>query len=209
MNTRPPLSSDPRLQLVPVSTRSRVWIAVLTFFLPLALSIVLPLLGYGSASARHWMGASLLGQHWLAWWSGPAMIALVLVIAWMVVDRLAHRHRMAIDAGGIELTTTLYRKRIGWSQLDLAAARVIDMDEHPESRPMIKSNGVSLPGFRSGWFRARNFGKLFVAISGGSRLLRIPTHEGYTLLLQPRDPNALLMRLRELADAAVSRAVVR
>jgi len=202
--TRP--STDARLQLVPVGARSRVWLALLTFGLPFALSILLPLLGHGSTSARHWMGASLLGERWLASWSGPAMIALVLVTVWLVVDRLVQRHRMAIDAAGIEVTTTLYRQRVGWADLDLSAARVIDVEEYPESRPMLKSRGVWLPGFRSGWFRSRNLTKLFVAASGGSRLLRLPTRKGYTLLLQPGDPSALLARLRQLAgDATVPR----
>ena len=68
----------------------------------------------------------------------------------------------------------------------------------------MKSSGVALPGFRSGWFRSRTSSKLFVAVSGGSRLLRIPTRKGYTLLLQPGDPNALLARLRELSQAAIA-----
>ena len=93
-------SGDARLQLVPISARSRGWLALLTFGLPFALSFLLPLLGHGSTSARQWIGASLLGERWLASWSGPAMIALVLGTAWLVVDRLVHRHRMAIDAGG-------------------------------------------------------------------------------------------------------------
>ncbi len=193
--------ADARLQLVQVSARSRMWIAVLTFFLPLALSILLPQFAHGSTSARRWMGASLLVERWLESWSGPAMIALLLVVAWIAVDRLVHRHRLTIDAAGIDVATTLYRQRLAWTDLDLSTARVIEMDEHPESRPLLKTSGVSLPGFRSGWFRSRNFSKLFLAVSGGSRLLRIPTREGYTLLLQPGDPGALLARLRELADA--------
>lgn len=196
--TRPP-SADARLQLEPVSARSRIWIALLTFGVPLALSLLLPLLGHGSTSARRWMGASLIGERWLQSWSGPAMIALVLVTAWLVVDRLVRRHRLVIDAGGMEVATTLYRQRLAWADLDLPAARVIDIDEHPESKPMLKTSGVSLPGFRSGWFRSRNLTKLFVAVSGGSRLLRVPTRKGYTLLLQPRNPGAVLARLRELA----------
>ena len=196
-------ATDARLQLVPVTARSRMWIALLTFVLPLALSMLLPLLGHGLTSARRWMGASLLVERWLESWSGPAMIALVLVIAWIALDRLVQRHRLTIDAAGIGVTTTLYRQRLAWSDLDLSSARVVEMDEHPESRPLLKTSGVSLPGFRSGWFRSRDFSKLFVAASGGSRLLRIPTREGYTLLLQPGDPVALLARLRELADATL------
>lgn len=193
---------DPRLQLVPISTRSRLWIALLTFALPFAVSILVPLVEQGSTVARRWMGAGLHVERWLESWSGPAMIAVVLVIAWLFIDRLTQRHRLSIDATGIDVATTLYRRRLGWADLDLAAARVTDIEEHPESRPMLKSSGVALPGFRSGWFRSRNFSKLFVALSGGSRLLRIPTRQGYTLLLEPRDPKALLARLRELADTA-------
>jgi hypothetical protein len=90
----------------------------------------------------------------------------------------------------------------GTSHLD--AAREGAIDEHPELKPMLKSNGMALPGFRSGWFRSRAFKKLFVATAGGERLLWLPTRRGFALLLQPRQPQALLDRLHELAAAAAT-----
>ena len=57
-----------------------------------------------------------------------------------------------------------------------------------------------MPGLKSGWFRLRNRNKALVAIAGGKRVLWIPTRAGYDLLLQPRNPQALLDELRKMAD---------
>jgi hypothetical protein len=65
---------------------------------------------------------------------------------------------------------------------------------------------MALPGFRSGWFRSRTFKKLFVATAGGKRLLWLPTSRGHALLLQVRQPQVLLERLRELAADATTAA---
>jgi hypothetical protein len=97
------------------------------------------------------------------------------------------------------VVTTFYRQRLALSQLQLDRARVIELGEHPELRPWLKSNGFALPGFRSGWFRTRGFKKLFLATAGGGRLLWLPTTRGDALLLQPQRPEALLERLREMA----------
>jgi hypothetical protein len=110
------------------------------------------------------------------------------------------RHRLQLDVGGLEIATTFYKQRIPLADLKLDAARVVRLDEHPDLKPMLKSNGYALPGFRSGWFRLRNWQKAFVATSDGERTLWLPTTRGLGLLLQPRDPQRLLDRLRELAS---------
>jgi len=190
-------AADANLQLQPVSARSRMLFGMLAFALPVTLSIVLPLLGDGSMGASRWIHDTLWASRAVEQWLGPVLVAVVAGAIWLVTDRLLLRHDLRIDGAGIDVRTTLYRRRLAWSDLDLAAARVIDIDEHPDRKPLLKSNGVSIPGFRSGWFRSRAFAKLFVATAGGSRLLWLPTTLGYTLLLQPRNPAALLERLRE------------
>ena len=127
-------------------------------------------------------------------------VALVMGAIALFLDRMLERHRLLLDAGGIEVATTFYRQRIAFAELKLDAARVVRLDEHPELKPLLKSNGYALPGFRSGWFRLRNWRKAFVATSDGERVLWLPTTRGFDLLLQPRDPQRLLDRLRGLAS---------
>jgi hypothetical protein len=190
------------LQLQPISTRSRFLCAALSFVLPVALTALLPLFGRGNNAVAYWIHATLQTQLALERWFGPLLVAAVAGVIWLVIDRLMLRHDLRIEGSGLDIRTTLYRRRIAWSDMDLAAARVIDIDEHPDNKPLLKSNGVSVPGFRSGWYRSRAFAKLFVATAGGTRLLWVPTKLGYTLLLQPRNPVALLEQLRQRAEAA-------
>ena len=136
---------------------------------------------------------------WLAVMGGTS--GLMLAIGWFI-DRMLRRHRIALGAQGIEITTTFYRQSLALAELQLAQARVVDLDEHTELKPSWKTNGTALPGFKSGWFRMRNRHKAFVAMTTGPRVLWLPTSKGHDLLLQPRQPQALLDRLREMAATA-------
>ena len=190
---------DPRLQLEPASGRSRLWLLLLTVALPVSLSLVLPLLAGGDNATARLIDDSLATSRWLDQLFGPLLVAAITGLAWFAIDRLMRRHRLRLDSGGLEVATTFYRQKLAFSELQLEAARVISIDEHPEHKPMLKTNGMSLPGFHSGWFRSRALRKLFVATAGGEQLLWLPTSRGYSLLLQPRQPRVLLQRLRELA----------
>lgn len=199
---------DPRLQLEPASGRSRLWLWLLGAALPSALAGLFALLDPGASVDR------LVADDWrMRLWAGfplpdrllvPLLVAAVAVAVCALLDRLLRRHRLRVDASGLEIVTTLYRRKLALSDLQLDAARVVAIDERPELKPLLKTNGMALPGFASGWFRSRAFKKLFVATAGGDRLLWLPTRRGFALLLQPRQPQALLDRLRALAADAAS-----
>ena len=182
-------------QLEPASAGVRAWLVGLTAVLPVVITGVA--LGFAFMSdgpksliannAPLTVGVTLAG------------IALLGGAIAFVVDRAMRRHRITMDANGMELVTTFHRRRLGWAQLRLDDARVANLDEHTQLKPMFKSNGTAVPGFKSGWFRLRNREKALVAMAGGPRIAWIPTTAGYGLLLQPRQPQALLDHLREVA----------
>jgi len=131
------------------------------------------------------------------------MIALAIVlpacaILWRVLRQAMRRGAVLVSPQALEVRSSFYRCRIALRELDLAHSRVVSLDEHPELRPLLKTHGFSLPGFRSGWFRLRNRRRGFVAMADGPRVLWL-TGNAHDLLLQARDPAALLARLRELA----------
>ena len=186
---------DTALQLAPASGRSRAWLFALTVGLPVMATMLGVAMGHVPAGEWLW-GTGDRGHDALI---AMLVVALVTGAIALFLDRMLKRHRLQIDGSSLEVATTFYKQRIAFTDLRLDAARVVRFGEHPELRPLLKSNGYALPGFRSGWFRLRNWHKAFVAASDGERLLWLPTTRGFDLLLQPKDPQRLLARLRELA----------
>src|SRR5690606_15099474 len=183
------------MALVPASTRAHAWLFALVVALPMAFIVVLELAG-GSGVAE---GGTTLA------WRAAAGVAGFCVLLWAALALLVRRHRLRLGAGGLEIATTFHGRRMDLADLDLDAARVVDLDDRPEFRPMLRTNGLAVPGFRSGWYRLRNGHRALVATAGGRRLLWIPTAAGHDLLLQPGNPQALLDRLRAMAAQRASR----
>ncbi len=184
-------AGDPRLRLAPAAPHTYVAMAVLMVAVPLVLEVVV------SPISRNLPVAGPVARV-----LGAAIMLAVTGAVYAALAGLMRRHRVSVDAAGIEIATTFYRRRLDWAALRLDAARVIALDERPELRPVLKSNGFAVPGFRSGWFRSRNLKRLFVATAGGKKLLWLPTTLGYDVLLQPRNPAALLEAIRAAAVAA-------
>lgn len=179
---------DPRLDLEPVPASARRWLFVLAVALPAAITAIA--LAAGTTAGDAATAAAIL-----------AGVAASVLAVWWLLDRRLRRHRLYLGRDGIEVVTTFYRQSLSLSELDLARARVVDLRERRELRPLLKTNGLALPGFRSGWFRLRDRSRAFVAMARGPRGLFLPTRRGHALLLQPRQPQALLDALRAMAEA--------
>jgi hypothetical protein len=186
---------DPRLQLVPPGSRPRLWMFGLCVLLPILVTVAALLAVEGGDT--HWDFAG----------GDPIMVGAVIVgvealltsTIWALLDRVMHRHRLALSADSLEVKTSFYSRVVPLTELKLDEARVVDLEERTEFKPGVKTNGYAVPGFHSGHFRLRNREKAFVAIAGERRALWLPTAHSAGLLLQPQQPDTLLHRLRELA----------
>jgi hypothetical protein len=128
-------------------------------------------------------------------WVVPAIALVGAGLGWMV-----RRRRIRLDNRELQITATLYTRKVAVEALDLAQARVVSLDEHTELKPRLKTNGFSVPGFHAGHFRLRNLSKAFCLITDRNRVLSLPLRDGGLILLSPAQPRVLLERLRELAD---------
>ena len=192
---------DPRLQLVPPGTRPRLWMFGLCVLLPTLVTAAL-LLAVKDGDT-HWhllsgrplmVSAAILGAE-----------LLLMLAVWALLDRVMHRHRLALSSDALDVKTSFYSRIVPLSELKLDQARIVDLHERTEFKPATRTNGYSVPGFHSGHFRLRNREKAFVAIAGERRALWLPMVSNAGLLLQPQQPDALLKRLRELAAASPRR----
>lgn len=127
---------------------------------------------------------------------GPLLL-LPLITAGMTLAY--QRRRLRLDPQQLEITSTLYRKRVPISAMRLDRARVVDFDENPDFKPALKTNGFQLPGFRAGHFRMKDGSKGFCLITDNHRVLVLPLRDGSSVLVSPEQPRALLDELKRLA----------
>ena len=123
------------------------------------------------------------------------LLALGAALTW-----LYGRRHIGLQGRELRITATLYRKRVPVDVLDLANARIVDLAEHTDLRPLLKTNGFGMPGFAAGHFRLRDMRKAFCLLTDRSRVLVLPLRDGTLLLLSPEKPQDLLQQLRKLAD---------
>ena len=192
---------DPRFDLAAPAASVRVWLFALVVALPLAITAIPMAMGLASDGAKRIAAVNAT----TTWFMVLGGVGILMLAIFAILDRALRRHRLGLDDNGIQIATTFYTRRLALSELDLQQARVVDLGERTELKPLLKTSGTSLPGLQSGGFRLRNRHKAFVAITGGPRVLWIPTRIGYDLLLQPRNPQALLDRLRDMATQTASR----
>lgn len=111
------------------------------------------------------------------------LVALFAYIAWST------RHvQFEVSEDGLRISGDLYGRRIPAADLIPAEARAINMAADPDYRPRWRTNGVGLPGYISGWFRLANQEKALAFVTDRSRVVRIPTRKGYTVLISVPDP---------------------
>ncbi|QDH69669.1 PH domain-containing protein [Marilutibacter alkalisoli] len=134
-----------------------------------------------------------------AWLVTPFFIALLMTGLLLAL----RRRRIAIEGRELVVAATLYTKRVSIDALDLGKARIVDLAEHTEYKPMLKTNGYALPGFSAGHFRLRNRAKAFCLLTRRERVLLLPRRDGKLILLSPERPQELLSQLRGLAAAIV------
>lgn len=182
------------LPLAPAPARTRLWLWLLVVALPAA--VAAGLFGYLVAQGRMAPASAL---------AGFAAVMLPALLIGMAIRKQMRGHRLVLREADLGVATGAHRQIIRYADLDLERARVLDLGEHLEFKPRLKTNGVSLPGFQTGWYRLRNGSRALVARAGGKRVLWIPTTRDFGLLLQPEQaPRELLQTLREAAAAAAS-----
>lgn len=126
----------------------------------------------------------------------PGLLVLPVVLAGL---SLAMRRRhVELRDGVLDVRAAMFRQRTPVTELDLARARIVDLEERTELRPGLKTNGMSLPGFKAGHFRMHgSLGKVFCLLTDRRRVLWLPMRGGGRhLLLSLAHPQALLDALQ-------------
>ena len=125
--------------------------------------------------------------------AGQAVLAVTVLLVLLPL----WRRRVAFDGRRLRVESTFYTREAPLVDFALDDARVVDLRERTELRPMLKSNGYALPGFHSGHFRLRDWKRrAFCLVTDPSKVLALPHADGRVWLLSFEHPQAVLDILR-------------
>lgn len=133
-----------------------------------------------------------------------AIVGLILVGALLMMGWVAWSMRHAtftVSHEGLRLQGDLYGRLIPLKSLKLDEAVVTNLNTDEDHQPKWRTMGTGLPGYAAGWFKLRNGTKALLYVTDRTRVARIPTTEGYTVMLSVADPTALIEALSRQQQA--------
>lgn len=128
----------------------------------------------------------------------PWALAACAALGFAGLCTLYCRRSVALEAGTLVIRAGLNTRRVPAMAIELERARIIDLEAVSELQPSRMTLGSSLPGYRAGWFRSRQWGKGFYLLTERRRVLWLPERDGTHLLLSLQQPQALLAALNAL-----------
>ncbi len=120
-----------------------------------------------------------------------AVAALLAYIAYST-----QRVTFEVSREGLRIRGDLFGRLIPSSSLRVEDAKIVDLKKEPAHRPVLRTFGVGMPGYGSGWFRLKDWGKALLFLTDTSCAVYLPTTDGYALLISPADPEGFLAALR-------------
>lgn len=106
---------------------------------------------------------------------------------------VATRNEVTIRNGTMHLKGGEFHERVPLASV--VRAEVVDLREQPQLARAKRRNGITLPGFRVGWFESADADWLFVLRAAHRQVLYVETDIGFSVLLGVQEPERLAARL--------------
>lgn len=132
---------------------------------------------------------------------GLLMVAAVATLTFWGLGRRG----VELDARQLRVKAAMFNHHVDAGDLDMDRARIVDLDERTELKPILRMFGMALPGFQAGWFLLRDRSRAFCLLTSRRRVLWLPMRTGKSFLLSIERPDALLDALRQVTSPSAGR----
>ena len=136
--------------------------------------------------------------------SGMALMIVAILIPFLIsiflgINLYMLKHvKFNIDRNELQIKGGLYKRVLSKDELDLDSVSIVDLNNKMDLAPVIKRNGIGLPGIKEGWFKLRNGEKALLFLTDTKNVVYIRTLKGYALLLSVSNPEEFVKKLRAM-----------
>lgn len=136
---------------------------------------------------------------WLLALIGITVFCLLILMA--ILTWSSQNMHCSLSAEGLKLSGGFYGRFVPMNLLDVKRASMTDLRVDPGSQPKTRTQGLGLPGQTHGWFKLRNGQRALLFVTDPSRVVKLPTRDGYILMLSISNGEHFIRRLRNAAAA--------
>ncbi len=159
--------------------RVLLWLSVLAFGIPVV--VVAAAFGYAYAQGAPRMPLLI---------SAVGVLAITLVVTLWILHMI-RTIAVTLDAHALTVVSGVATQRFPLAALRASGVRTVNLAEHVELKPFLRTWGIGMPGLASGWFRLRNGGKAFCIVTERRRVTVLRADDGTWILLSLADASAL------------------
>jgi hypothetical protein len=96
----------------------------------------------------------------------------------------------------IKINSFQYGTSVNYAEIAISNVKLINIKSEPEYDLKIRSNGIGLPGLKTGWFKLNNGERALAFITNPEKVIYIPTSRNYSVLLSIEDGNGFIEELK-------------
>lgn len=134
------------------------------------------------------------------WSLGIFSTLIALLLALSLILAYSSRHlQLELSNSHLVIRGDLYGRTIPLSSLAIDRASIFSLKDRSAYQPKWRTNGIGLPGYRSGWFKLKNGEKALLFVTDDRKVVYLPTDKGYSLLMSVREPERFLDSLQEIS----------
>lgn len=132
----------------------------------------------------------------------PFVVLVVVAVTLLGRTLYGSQHaNFVVSDAGLAFRGDVYGKPLAWTELIVDSARIVDLAHEPALRPRTRRIGTAMPGYNSGWYTLQNGEKALLFVTARDRVIYLPTTRGYSILLSPEAPDAMLAELKRRGAA--------
>ena len=112
---------------------------------------------------------------------------ILLIGLFAFIGYSARNVKFEVSEPGLRIKGGIYGRFIPKEAIVVEGVEIINLNVSPEYKPRIRTNGIGLPGYSEGWFKLRNKEKALLFVTDRSKVVYVPTNQGYSVLLSVED----------------------
>ncbi|MDJ0615870.1 MAG: PH domain-containing protein [Calothrix sp. MO_192.B10] len=130
------------------------------------------------------------------WLLGLFALIMTAVICLMGYAAYSCRHvQFELSNTELRIKGDIYGRNIPITSLVVNQSHKVDINRGSAYQPTRRTNGISLPGYRSGWFKLHNGEKALLFVTEPHNVVYLPTTDGYSLLMSVQEADRFLRSL--------------